>query len=492
MFATKYPRGFCGKIKVKVLSFSRGLSNGRLLCYNMLMLKLYLCKTYSEVLKRAGECAAAFGKDPSRKLFAFCEDKLTMSLEREVATACGGGSFNVQVTSFSRFIHRFSREKGLVLDKETSAMAVRNILIESCDDLACFKRSAYNPSTAITLYELIAQLKSANVTPQDLAESAEELGGALGGKIKDIIYVYNAYEKFIGERGVYDSNSYLALMPEILKNNDFKAHSAMAVGFSSLTKQGIEIMRAIAENMQDLTVFTIAGENKELYTNELKDALMREIGDFCIIDSVENYSAEREAVMKYLYEPTCVSAPKTETDKIFLYDAVDYVDEMDHVAKIIRREVIGGMRYRDIAVAVGAPDSYKNVISAVFGDYDIPYFIDSRKALASHPLPQLALIYMDAIKYRLRPCDAIALEKDPYFQPDRDVADRFENFTLRNALTSKSLKSGLNQTLIEQNKYGDAAECELFETERALVVGFYGGAKSRSQIAAKVVPRLDY
>ena len=433
------------------------------------MLKLYLCKTYAEVMRRAGECAASFGKDPARRMFAFCEDKLTMSLENEVVRACGGGTFNVQVISFSRFIHKFSREKGSVLDRESSAMAIRNILSARQAELNCFGRSAHNPGTAVTLYELISQLKSANVTPADLSRGLPELKGALAGKIKDIITLYTEYERFLSENGLFDSGSYLSLLPALLYRDEFKGCSAMLVGFSSMTRRGMDVVRSLSKNMENLTVFALGGENTELYTNELKGALMREIGGFSIINSTEKYGAERKTITDLLFDPACFSAPKTETDKVFVYDAVDIDDEMEHIARIIRREVIGGKRYRDIALAISNVRDYAPVLERVFGDRDIPYFLDDTRPLSLHPVAKLAEAYVELLYGRYRTEDFIALEKNPYFQRDKTVSDRFENFCLRNALTSKIMKSGLNRELNADNRYGDEEDFNIFENERARI-----------------------
>ncbi|MBP5193564.1 MAG: hypothetical protein J6126_02405 [Clostridia bacterium] len=460
-------------------------------CYNENMLRMFVCKTYAEILRRAGEQAAEFGKDPSKKLFAFCEDKLTMSLEREVAHACGGGTFNVQVLPISRFIRRFSREKGVVLNKESSAMAVKNILLNLADELVCFKRSAYNPGTAVTLYELISQLKSAKVSPDDLYRGAAALSGALEGKIKDIITVYNAYETYLSEEGFFDSNSYLALMPDILKKGDFKGCSAMMVGFGSLTRQGIDIVRSLAENMENLSVFILAGDNADLYTNELKHLLMREIEGFSLVESVERYGAEREAVFRGLFLPTCGDLPKIETERIEIYEAADYDDEVKRIASIIRSNVVGGMRYRDIAVAVGNAEEYYNSLERIFGDYEIPFFIDKKRPLGSHPMAALVVKYLDLLKGNFAVADAVSLEKNPYFQGDKRISDAFENFVLRNAVTRKTFKSGLNLTLNGAERYGSEEEIEIFERERERILSLAAHPVTVGEYVAEVKKLLS-
>lgn len=429
------------------------------------MLRIKVCRTYAEEIREACAVVKSFGTDPDKKMYAFCEDKLTMSLETEIARALGGGTFNVTVSSFSRFIHG-SERGGKVLDKEGSVMAVKSILIGCKDELGCFKRSALSPNTPLALYELIAQLKSAKITPGDIKDELA-VDAALGGKMRDIAVIFEKYENYIAERGLYDSNSYLALMPEIAERS--KGASAMLVGFPSLTRQGVDIVASLAKSMDEVTVFVLGGDNGELYTNELKTQLTREIGDFCIEDSSEIYDPERKKIMGGLFDPTAFTGGREETERIFMYEATDVGDELKHIATIIRREVLGGMRYRDMAVAVGNPSAYSETVSSVFSDYGIPFFIDERKKLSDHPLAKLAVAYVEYLRRRGTE-EIFALEKNPYFSPDKKVADKFISFYTRNALTPKSVKSGLNRTLSGENV---DEEREIFERERERLNGCF-------------------
>lgn len=458
---------FCNFILFGKKNFKKGEKTivlCQVLWYNKSMLKIRLCKTYAEAILQASLCARDFGKNPKTKLFAFCEDKLTMSLETEIARACGGGTFNVQVTTFSRFINRFGRVDIPVLDKETSSMVVKNILLEKADGLACFKRSAYNPGTAVTLYELIAQLKSASVTTDDLTNGLASLSGALKGKVQDILTVYNAYEDYVRREGCLDSNSYLSLMEGVLGSGNFTGCSAMLVGFSSLTRQGVDIVKMLAKRMENLTVFLLSGENEQLYTNELKMVLMREIDGFCIEESDEILGEERERIRNFLFEPTCFSLEeKIKTDKIYVYEANDYFDELQHIASIIRREVLNGKRYKDFAIALGTPENYRPAIYNVFSSYGIPYFLDDRKKLSTHPIAGFIEAYLN-LKRCFGVNEFLKFIKNPYFDACKADLDSVENFLKRNAITAKRLKSGLNLTENPIETYGEGYD--LFETFR--------------------------
>ena len=448
---------------------------------NLHMKRMILCKTYADTLKKAGEVATEFGRDPDKKLYVFCEDKLTMSLESEIARANGGGTFNTDVVTFSRFIRKNYKGGELrVLDKQSSAMAVKNILLKNVENLSCFKKCAFDPNTASSIFELIAQLKSATVSHEKLLESSGKTEGVLKSKLSDIAFVYGEYEKYLAEKNVYDSNSYLAILDDILKNGSFNGASAIIVAFGSLTRQGLEIVKTLDKTMENLTAILLSGENEDLYTNEVKTLLMREIGGFSVEESTTPLSKEREVLINRLFNPEALSLPPLETKNVHAYEAANAEEEIKHIAKNIRREVIGGRRYKDIAVAVGEPSGYFGAIERVFGAYEIPFFTDKPEVLSTHPLSKLVLSYFDALRTDYAVENVISLVKNPYFF-DKKTADLFENFVLRNAVTRRGIKNGLKLAPDNPERFSDGYAA--FEEARRIIFSLPGKGNYANELS---------
>lgn len=79
--------------------------------------------------------------------------------------------------------------------------------------------------------------------------------------------------------------------------------------------------------------------------------------------------------------------PSVETDgKVEIIEAKNIMDEMEYVAKNIRRAVIEQkLRYKDFAVVVPSSDDYENDVRNVFTRYDVPYFLDKKIPFSSAP-----------------------------------------------------------------------------------------------------------
>ena len=104
--------------------------------------------------------------DPFEKRIVFCEDKCNLSLELAIAKI-NGGTFATNVYSFNRFMHKNLKSTKKVLSPEACALVVKGLLLENKNQLTCFK-NVYDPNLASTVYELIAQLKSAKVNANDI------------------------------------------------------------------------------------------------------------------------------------------------------------------------------------------------------------------------------------------------------------------------------------------------------------------------------------
>lgn len=404
------------------------------------MVKMYLCSNYSQCVKAAGDIAQNYVSDPSGACAVFCEDKLTLSIEREIASR-KGGSFGAEVYSFRRFIAQNVYRGEAILSKEGSVMAVGRVVGENADNLPVFRKSLNNPMLASTLYELIAQLQSAKVSADDLSNDAQKLPPELRGKIGDICTVYRAYTRFVEKGNYLDSNGYLALLPPYIAAGGFGGKAVVFCGYSSLTRQLFDIVSATAKRSDDTHIIVLFGDNDELYTNELYCAIMRVFPHVCIEDRrAEGQCAEAVALRERLFRPELLSEAGVETDKVFLYEAKTVEDELKHIASMITLRVkTGKIAYRNAVVAVGNINDYLPSVKKVFADYEIPFFADATKTLSAHPLSRLVLDYLNCAAKGYDVENLIKICKNIYFESDFELTDKFENYALKYALSRKSM-----------------------------------------------------
>ena len=122
-------------------------------------MKLYYSKTTEECIKTGASLVNLNRSLDSKPCYVFCEDKITLNTELEIAKKIGG-FMGVEVLTFKRYI-KSKMPNVNMLSKESSVMVVRKIISELKDKLQCFNASLNNPNLAVTIYELISQIKSA-------------------------------------------------------------------------------------------------------------------------------------------------------------------------------------------------------------------------------------------------------------------------------------------------------------------------------------------
>src|SRR5699024_475851 len=116
------------------------------------------------------------------------------------------------------------------------------------------------------------------------------------------------------------------------------------------------------------------------------------------------------------------------------------------IIRLVREE---NYRFQDIAVFIRQTDVYHDLIATVFGDHDIPVFIDEKRTMLNHPLIELIRSILDIVEGNWR-YDAIFRvlktgfipSTDPEFPLTNDEIDELENYVLEYGIRSRKSWAG--------------------------------------------------
>ena len=270
-------------------------------------MNIYLSPRFSECILQTAKLAYEKAVKENKKVLVFAEDKITLSLELEIAKLFGGGFWDIDILTFKRYISS-KVDLNMVLSKESSVMAVRKIIAENEKNLSCLSVSASKPNLALTLYELISQLESAKVSASDLKELIDNenagVSGALLLKIKDVAFIYEKYEEYLKECNLYDGNDYLSLMPNlVLSDSDIKNCVVIIAGFPAVTMQRYDIFNALNQTASEFHASVVYDKNSDFYTGETYKRLLDIDKNATVINYDGKLSKEVEFVKSNLYSP---------------------------------------------------------------------------------------------------------------------------------------------------------------------------------------------
>jgi len=124
------------------------------------------------------------------------------------------------------------------------------------------------------------------------------------------------------------------------------------------------------------------------------------------------------------------SCPKTKGE-ICIAAAAEGRAEIRYVAKeIIKLVREQNYRYRDIAVITSGIQNYQHYIEAAFVEYNIPFFIDSRKPLTGHPVVELINSALQGLINGLASSDIFAYLKTGLVNIDACETDELQNYCI--------------------------------------------------------------
>lgn len=446
-------------------------------------MKIYTCSTTDKIISETAKLVENLIKS-GKKVIVFSEDKITLSLEIEIARLLGGGFFDAQVLTFKRYVSS-KNTVAKVLSRESSVMMIRKIVSDLSAELNCFKHAVLTPNIALVLYELISQLESAKVTPSDLNNlilNDKDLGLALKNKIKDVYLVYDRYVKEVALKGVYDRNEYLSLFPEICKNDiDIKNSAVIIAGYQSVTRQRYDVFKALYQTASDFYAVVPFDKKSELFTGETYKKLKQICNDWEVVNCSKEDLFEIELIKENLLNPYVFAKDYVgyKTDKVSLYQAGEVSEEAERLAKDILYEVrVNKKRFKDVAVAVGSFEGFLPSLTRAFKDYGVPFYAQQTIPLSEHPLCDFIVSFLDFQRKGKAQADFIKIIASSLLIPDKKISDKFINYVYSNMINRKGFTMPFTY---------ESDNLEDFESYRSIIINVADKLKNCKTVRDYVV-----
>lgn len=391
--------------------------------------ELIITDSYFKVFDILTDRLARKTEGVKEKNVIFCEEKISLMAERAICDRFGG-TFNTDVYSFINYLK--SRKRVDALSREGSAMAVKRILADV--PLSALKAGKIN--LAPTLFNLIIQLKSASVSPEDLNSALPFLPDFKREKIKDIAAIYAAYENFIKENGFIDQSSVMNFLPEeIEKDESLSGARVFLIGYDSWTEQARRAILSLIRVADEVIAVVAGGENRFLFVNETAEffsKICKKAGANHKESFVSSYETEETRLLsKKLFNPLAKKTAKISTDRVFLNRAENPEKEIYAIAGIIAKNVKNGKRYFDHTVALPDVKAYGKYVKYYFDLMGVPCFIDEKITPSTYPLVRLILSYFDIFRKNYDRTAVISFFKNPLYSEDKETADFMENYFIR-------------------------------------------------------------
>lgn len=368
--------------------------------------------------------------------------------ERRLCAVAGNGvSLHAEVLSFTRLASRvFSVAGGLAeptLDAGGRLLLMDLALRSVADQLKIYALPSRRPEFLSQLASTVDECKSAAISPNQLLEASESVGGEPGDKFYDLSLICGAYEALCAQKGA-DPRDRLTKLAQTLETCPWaRGRDIYLDGFTDFTAQERLVLEQLLRQAHSVTVALtcdrLEGREEDVFAPARRTAhkllsLAQKAG---VEPQVEIRTVPAPAseglsqVERGLFEAVSMPIPEAPTG-VELYRALSPWSEVERSAaelcRLCREE---GYRWRDLAVTARSMETYGPLISLIFPRYGVPVFLARMDDVLQKPILALVTAAMDTAAGEYRYEDLFRYLKTGLAGLEPDEVDRLENYALK-------------------------------------------------------------
>lgn len=321
-------------------------------------------------------------------------DRYSLITEKLVFEKLGiSSTLNIKVMGINRFASLILQKQNAMpksMSNNGALIALGKAVYEEKDNFKFFPKSNIDVSFLQQIKNTISQLKTSEVTPEQLEKLADD-------KIHDIYLIYKNYEE--KQKTGVDLADFLDVFIQNIEKADFGNTRIYFAFFDSMTSQGLSIVNLLLKKAKSVE-FALAcpqpqQKNKFIYDTSLEGNLknlVREAG----VEIEEKIVTSSNFVSNFISNNIYLSNPQNINLKNFanFWECSTSEAQFEAVAREIKSHVVLGGRYSDCVVGVSALDENYCLMKRIFEDYEIPCYFDVDITLAqTKPIEFLNLVF---------------------------------------------------------------------------------------------------
>ncbi len=354
-------------------------------------------------------------KNKKNNVIYIVPEQFTLQSEKKLIEKFPSGVLlNIYILSFKRLAHTLFSETGLssakILGDVGKLMLIRKIAYENSKNLSYFKNSIDKDGFLENISKTISEFFQYNVSPQTLEKISEKLNKKpnLCEKMKDVSLIYKEYINYLSKEYISTDETLDLLSNKIKDSNLIKNSEIWIDEFNGFTPQELKVIKELFKYAKQINITFCSDSEKTDFKNlnsydcfyETKNTInklntfVREANVVFLPHTFlkENIRQRKSSELTHLnqnYLSYKKEEYKKEINDIKIFRTKNKYSEVamaaSNILSLVREN---GYNYRDIAVILGNSE-YESVIQSTFSQYNIPYFIDSKKDITTNRVAEL-------------------------------------------------------------------------------------------------------
>ena len=359
-----------------------------------------------------------------KKLLLLVPEQISFENEKAMVNVLGSkGGRVLEITTFTRLVdfvfRRVGGFAGTRLDDGARNMIMSLAIEQVRPYLDLYKRHSDKEEFIKLMVDAIREFRTCGVSKSDVDSVINEIDSVvLKAKLKETLMIMSAYDALVGQAYLDPFDDLTHLYDVLLQNSVFEDYVVVVDSFDGFTCQEMKVLECMMTQAKEFYVtlctdsYYWTEEDFDLLSPVRKTAheLVKMAQKNCVdvLEPIKLESTYRfcENGMSVL-EKNIFQARKNTYDQeckdVTVFNARDIYDEVDYVARTIRKLVMKeNVRYREIAIISRTTENYVNVIDNVFKKYDVPVFIERNEKIIFKPLMNLVLTALDVMTSNFR------------------------------------------------------------------------------------------
>ena len=403
-------------------------------------------------------------QSPGTRFLVIVPEQFTMQTQKElVRLHPRKGILNIDILSFQRLAHRIFEEVGAdrrtVLEDTGKTLMLRRTATRHKEELHVLKGNLNKKGYLAQVKSMISEFTQYDIGEEKMEQmlEASRERPQLYYKLQDLNILYRGFEEELSGKYITAEETLEALC-QVAEHSQLLRDSVIALdGFTGFTPIQQKLLKKLLVLAREVYVtvtidsresfYRIYGEHELFYLSKKTirslNHLAKEAGcEICepwILGNGSLPRFEKNGELAYLESAIFRNQKRkyeNENRNITLHVAATPTQEAHYVGRTIRSLIRLGYRYHEIAIITGDLAAYADILPHIFQKYDIPVFMDSRRAIITNPYIELLRAVLELFRQDNQISGIIRCLRTGLCGYTQEEVDLLENYTLASGIRS--------------------------------------------------------
>lgn len=408
--------------------------------------------------------------DMGRRTYLFVPEQQTLVCEGEMCEVLPASAPQIfEVTNFTRFANTAFRILGGIGGKYCTGAETSLVMWRVLNELApllSMTRGRRSPAAGTVERALgaVREMQSHGISPEELSAVKDDPSirdARLRAKLSDLAMIYSLYRELVGEKYNDLGEDTEMLASKLSENPEFLDGVDIYIdGFISFTEPQYKLIGVMMRATAVTVTLTLPRARADAFEySEVKKAeeRLKELARKNAVDIKlartdapdPRWRPEIRAAADMLFatggviDNDCLHELKKGGGRVKIYEAHDPFEECDFVAADIKRRVMDGASYSDIAIIARSADKYVGILDAALDRAGVPHFISKRTSINSFEAIKLINTAYNIVNRGFRREDVLTYAKCGLAGITRERCDEFELYVCRWSIEGQRFTDGV-------------------------------------------------